>query len=1116
MNLARRLLLALLALVAAAPVWAATYNYRSDSFAWETAANAVTWDQTCTQYPRDDDKATISLTGGFAFRFAGTDYTSVRVLANGILQFGGDTGFHRNYTNTTLPAGSATARSGCVAGATVNTLFAYWTDLNPAQAGSGNVTWEQKGTAPNRRLVVSWNNVYQYNTSTPYAFQVILYEGGEFKYQYGNANATGARATIGVQVSASDVTLYSYNSGYNANGTAIRWSLANNDPARVAEYRFDEYAYTGRVGEVLDSSGNARHGVRVADAASHVSGRVCRALDVPANTDSSIDGVDSLVNADTTLGNAGGFSFHWRYVNAWSGGTAAMLLDATGSSGQPFFLQRDAGGALRLRITDSAGTILTATTSAQSFTAGTWVHIAASWRLASGSNQSTLRLYINGSLVASVAGTTTGQLAPSIASLFVGDARLGGAPSGGTSASANGRIDELRLYNYDIGLTEVLIDQAQSHSCLPPLDHLEIEHSSGSGLTCTPSTLTLRACANADCSVPYTDGVSGTLTAGAGATVVWPDGAGFVIPGGQSSVTSEVRLTTPGTVLLGATVVAASAATRCNFGNPSCSFSAADSGFQLSLADHRAELPVTLTVRAVRKSDNATVCVPAFASVSRDLSLGCAYVNPASGTKAVRVAGTALNASGNADAVCGTRTQALSFDANGQATASLQYADAGRFTVTARYDGAAATNDTGLVMTGSVSATAAPSDFAISNLPAGPLTAGVAFSARITARNASGGTTPNFGLEGETVQLSFARRQPTGAGASDGSFSGSASFSDGVANPANLTWSEVGRGDLLVALADGNYLATGLSVQGSTSAGATGALGPFRPHHLRATLAPACGSFSYAGQPMAYSVGAYNAAGALTRNYDAGLSPVFARQIGFSEAPTALALGAFDPATLAAADFSGGLASGQLKYGFTSKASGPGLLRLRVTDSDGVGSATRSDLEPSMTLRSGRLLLQSATGFAGQALNLPLRLEYWNGGSWVLSADDSCTAPVLTASMVAVAQSGRVDLKGVASAAWSSPPQSISLSAGVGQLRLASTGAGAVDAALNLGSGASDSACLPAPRPATTGANLGWLRSRQGSLHGCGTRETSDPSARASFGAATVESQRKVHERQID
>ena len=107
------------------PAQAATYTYRSDTYQWETASTAVTWDRTCTQYPGDDDKATLNFTGGFVFRFAGTNYSSVRVLANGGLQFGADTGFFRNFNNTTLPAGTATARSGCVAAATTSPVAVH-------------------------------------------------------------------------------------------------------------------------------------------------------------------------------------------------------------------------------------------------------------------------------------------------------------------------------------------------------------------------------------------------------------------------------------------------------------------------------------------------------------------------------------------------------------------------------------------------------------------------------------------------------------------------------------------------------------------------------------------------------------------------------------------------------------------------------------------------------------------------------------------------------------------------------------------------------------------------------------------------------------------------------
>ena len=149
---------------------------------------------------------------------------------------------------------------------------------------AGGVTWQQKGTAPNRYLVVSWNGVYQYSTTTPYTFQAILYENGEFKYQYGNANTTGASATIGVQVSPTDYTLYSFNSGYNANGSAIRWFVPSGTPTRLAEYRMDEYSWTGKVGEVADYAGNGYSGVRVGSAANTASGYVCRGADIPANT----------------------------------------------------------------------------------------------------------------------------------------------------------------------------------------------------------------------------------------------------------------------------------------------------------------------------------------------------------------------------------------------------------------------------------------------------------------------------------------------------------------------------------------------------------------------------------------------------------------------------------------------------------------------------------------------------------------------------------------------------------------------------------------------------------------------------------------------------------------
>lgn len=503
------LLLILLAGLMASPVHAGSYTFRSDNYAWESASNAVRWSGTCTSYPGDDDKADITLTGGFVFPFAGANHSSVRIISNGSLQLGADTGFFRTYRNSSLPAPSTGAFSTCAAGPTTNTLMAYWTDLDPSRSGSGNVTWEQKGTAPNRYLVVSWNSVYQYGAATPYAFQIILFENGEFKYQYGNANASGSNATIGVQVSNADYTLYAYNSGYNANGSALRWFIPSGTPTRRADYRFDESSYSGNLGEVVDSSGNSNHGSRIGSAGSSASGYVCRALSIPSSA-TNINAADSSLNVSSGIGNTGSVSFWYRANSNWNS-LSAQLLDATMVSSRPFFLVRQSNGSLRFSVSDSAGTVSSAATAALSYSSASWQHVAVSWRLAAGSGQSTVRVYINGQQLAASSGTSTGLIEPGLGTLYIGGKRSSSAPANASPNSANGLIDELRIYNYEISMAELTSDMSVAHACAPQLHHVEVTPSSLAASTCAPLTLTLRACADAACSVVLT-GYTGTVS----------------------------------------------------------------------------------------------------------------------------------------------------------------------------------------------------------------------------------------------------------------------------------------------------------------------------------------------------------------------------------------------------------------------------------------------------------------------------------------------------------------------------------------------------------------------------------------------------------------------------
>jgi MSHA biogenesis protein MshQ len=1095
---------------------AVSYTYRSDSFTWESAANVITWDKTCTGYPGDDDKAIVTFTGGFTFTFAGIKYSSVRVLSNGGVQFGADNGFFRTYVNTNLPAASPGSMSGCTASATTNILMAYWTDLDPSRAGSGNVTWEQKGTAPNRYLVVSWNSVYQYNTTTPYAFQIILYENGEFKYQYGNANASGSNATIGVQVGSGDYTLYLYNSGYNANGSAIRWFVPNGAATRVAEYRFDEYGWNGALGEVTDATGHGYGGVRLGSASPVAGGVVCRALDVPANTNSTSAGVDTLLNVASTLGASGSISFWHRSNSTWTSAADGQLFDATLLSNLSFHLVRRSNGSLRFAISDSAGSTLVADTPNQSFGSLTWVHITATWRLAAGNNQSVLRLYVNGVQAGIKTGTTTGVITPTLGTLVIGDSRANLTSNNATINSANGQLDELRISNYELSPAEIALDLVQTHECAPPLHHIEIRHSSGNGLTCMPSTLTVAACQDASCSSPYTGGITGTLSS-SNATTLWPNTAAFTIAPGSSSTTVPVQLRIAGSTLLGVSASQPSApmAASCNFGSPSCSYIAQDSGLLANIGNHVAESIQTLTLQAVRKSDNSAACVAAFANQTRAIKFSCSYANPLIGYRPVRVGDRALNAGNLIGAACDATGQTLSlaFNASGIASTTLQYADAGQINLGLTYSGSSATNDPALTLTGSSSFISAPAWLGFFGITTGPIRAGTAFSASLTAYNSAGSMISNFGRETppSSISISHSRAQPTGSGASNGVFSGSlGSFSNGVAVASNLVWSEVGQIDLTATL--GNYLGSGLNITGGT--GNSGAVGRFIPHHFDLVATPACGTFSYSGQPFRVVMTAKNGlpTPGTTVNYDSSGNtlPSFAKMSMLTD--TALGnlgnLGA--SANVAASTFRAGVASVTTPaYSYFNKLTAPRSLTLRVTDSDGASSAGTS--EPTMPLRSGRLRVFNAFGSEKSALALPVQTQYWSGSAWVLNSADSCSA--VPAGAIVPAQ--YLDNKGAARSTWAAGGiGALTVTGGLGQISVAAPPVGvtgSIDLALNLGSSAVDASCLSS-HPASSGAGLPWLRSRNGN---CASGWGSDPSARVSFGIATPETRKSVHVREI-
>lgn len=498
--------------------WAQTYSYRGDTFSYDTpsaSAGTVAWHTTnasaCSGFPNgDDDYADVNIStstspaNDFTFTFAGVSRTSVRIYSNGMLTFGTDnSGLWRDYTNSALPAPAVGAYSGsCPGGTASNVIIPYWTDIVAGTANStsgASVRYELLGTKPDRRFVISWVNVKLYNQTARYNFQVVLYEtptaGGNsnFKFQYTSGSSTGAAATVGVQVSSTDYTQYSFNQAYidPTVGTAILWYPSTQYTGKQAEYRFDEGIWNGTAGEVKDTSTATYNAVRVGAAASSSTGKVCRGGSFPLNgSNATVDAVATPISPSSQ----GAIDFWYQSNARWNAsGSDAMLFDATTTAGRPFYLMKTTAGVLKFMVTDSGGTTITLSSPAQSFNAATWQHVGVTWSINPGSNQTVLKIFLNGVQAASYRGTSAAGAITALSTVYIGDNRTSGVtPSGGTGNSANGYIDEVNFYNKEINAAQAANDMSATRTSCTSIDHFHISHA-GSLVNCDAANITFEA-----------------------------------------------------------------------------------------------------------------------------------------------------------------------------------------------------------------------------------------------------------------------------------------------------------------------------------------------------------------------------------------------------------------------------------------------------------------------------------------------------------------------------------------------------------------------------------------------------------------------------------------------
>jgi hypothetical protein len=411
-------------------------------------------------------------------------------------------------------------------------------------------------------------------------------------------------------------------------------------------------------------------------------------------------------------------------------------------------------------------------------------------------------------------------------------------------------------------------------------------------------------------------------------------------------------------------------------------------------------------------------------------------VDPAGGTIAATIDGNAI---GLAEATAANQPVAFT---NGQAAVAGKYKDVGSIRVFVKDDSLAHPD----LPTGIRGATAAfvvkPAAFTLSNIEDGGgnpnpaaadasgavfVAAGDPFSVTVTARDAEGDVTPNFGQEStpETVRLASSLVDPA-AGNDPGLVPalGFGPFAVGSATGTSFTWPEVGIIRLQPSVGDGNYLGGG-DVIGLAS----GNVGRFIPNHFATALnAPlfqtqcASGGFTYIGESFGYSTAplitftALAAGGSTTQNYTGSFFKV--TNLSLQNRSYTAASGTLDLSGLPAAIADPVISDTAAGSGTLLFSSGTGISFLRaapeapfdadislsidVIDTDGVTTLAAPVTVASIpfdngrSMRFGRVRLVNSIGSELVNLNVPMRAEYFVDASTGFTAhtDDSCTASV--------------------------------------------------------------------------------------------------------------------------
>ncbi len=424
-------------------VWSATYGYAQTPLAWidNTAHTNVTWGGSaqCAAWnsaPVDDD-GTAPINIGFTFNYGATGYTQVRVNSNGRLQF------NNNYCGYgTQAIGPPPTYPYPYPDPNMNnTMRIYGADFCPAGGGggcSGRVTYAALGVAPYRSFVVTWSQMREWNSGTSlFNVQVILYENGDFVYQYKDiANVSQGAGQVGWQISTVDYGLVDMTTVNSLAYTAVRFYKPT---PPITEYRFDECT-NGGAGGVLDTSGNNLNGTVNGGVTAGGTGILC--------TSYNFNGTNSFISVPHNA------LLNQPYVTvaAWVRHSAASF-----KAWEAILAKGDSTYRLHL----NGGCSINGTNTSNAFTFGfnggcgnadlnsgvvpvanQWYHVVGSY------DGTTIKIFVNGVLKNSQALTTT--IGTNALPLYIGE------NSQATGRNWSGDIDEIKVFDRALPDTEIL------------------------------------------------------------------------------------------------------------------------------------------------------------------------------------------------------------------------------------------------------------------------------------------------------------------------------------------------------------------------------------------------------------------------------------------------------------------------------------------------------------------------------------------------------------------------------------------------------------------------------------------------------------------------------------